>query len=139
MRRNLLDQNGKVDRKAVLSVLGSYMFNYNTVESTLLFSAVRFQAYVAYSIRLTGRCHIHSLQIIVSLMGLMYTAQAAGSTYGQAELVITAVIMFDIILTILYFSTVLLVEVRFFLNLYCMPIAKTILLFCANVYVVQTA
>lgn len=41
MRRNLLNHEGTVDRKAVLAVLSSYMFNYNTVESSLLFSAVR--------------------------------------------------------------------------------------------------
>ena len=82
MRRNLLDHEGKVDRKAVLSVLGSYAFNYNTVESTLLFSA-----------------------IMVCLMGLMYTAQASGSAYyAQAQNVITAVLMLNIVGTIVYFS-----------------------------------
>ena len=45
-------------------------------------------------------------------MGLMYVAQASGSNYyGQAQSVITAVIMIDIIGTILYFGTVMTVEV----------------------------
>lgn len=97
MRRNLLDATGKVDRKAVLSVLGSYLFNYNTVESTLLFSAVRVLA--VFSKLFFQRCNsvpCPRSQIMVSLMGLMYTAQASGSAYySQAQTVITAVLMLD--------------------------------------------
>jgi hypothetical protein len=39
-RVNLLTYQGKLDRKALLGVLTSWVFNYNTVEATLLFAGV---------------------------------------------------------------------------------------------------
>jgi hypothetical protein len=39
-RRNQLIVDGKVDGKAVLGVLGNWLFNYNTVEAIMLFSTV---------------------------------------------------------------------------------------------------
>ena len=40
MRRNLLTPDGRVDRSALLGVLASWVFNYNTIEAVMLFSAV---------------------------------------------------------------------------------------------------
>ncbi len=39
-RLNLITFQGKIDRKALLGVLSSWVFNYNTVEATLLFAGV---------------------------------------------------------------------------------------------------
>ena len=38
-RRNLMTPEGKVDRHALLGILGSWLFNYNTIESVMLFAA----------------------------------------------------------------------------------------------------
>ena len=39
-RKNLLTAEGKVDGRAVLGLLGTWLFNYNTVEAVMLFCAV---------------------------------------------------------------------------------------------------
>jgi len=91
VRRNLMTPDGKVDRSALLSVLGNWLFNYNTVESALLFAAV-----------------------IVCLMGLMYDALTRGyasdySARGQDS--VTSVVLGVIIVSILYYVTVLVTEI----------------------------
>ena len=40
MRRMVMTPEGAVDRSALLGVLSSWLFNYNTIEATMLFSAV---------------------------------------------------------------------------------------------------
>ena len=72
-RKNLLNFEGKVDRSAVLGLLTSWLFNYNTIEQIMLFCAV-----------------------IVCLMGIMYQANAS-DTFQGANDGVTAVVMITII------------------------------------------
>jgi hypothetical protein len=92
-RKNLLNFEGKVDRSAVLGLLTSWLFNYNTVEQLMLFAAV-----------------------IVCLMGIMYQANASSSFYPGALDGVTAVVMIDIIAAIVYYFTVLFSEVAILYN-----------------------
>jgi hypothetical protein len=88
VHRNVLTSNGKVDYTAALGVLTSWMFNYNTVEAVLLFSAV-----------------------VVSLMGIMFAAQSQYRTYyKQSRDAITGVALTVMIVSIIYFVTVLVTE-----------------------------
>lgn len=81
--------DGKIDGRALLGLLRSWLFNYNSVEAIMIFSAV-----------------------IVSLMGIMYSAQARASAYyGEARDAVTAVVLFVVIVSIIYFVTVMVVEI----------------------------
>jgi hypothetical protein len=93
VRKNLMNAEGKVDTKALLGVLRGWLFNYNTVEEILLFSAV-----------------------IVALMGIMYstntsTNAAKNAYYAGARDAVTAVVLAVIISTIVYFVIVVVTEV----------------------------
>jgi len=89
VRRNLMKADGKVDGRAVLGLLQSWLFNYNTVEEILLFSAG-----------------------VVAIMGIMYASLNTNSTtFNDARDSVTWVIVGAIILTIIYFFTVLFTEV----------------------------
>jgi hypothetical protein len=89
VHKNVMTKDGRIDTAALLGVLSSWFFNYNTVEAVLLFSA-----------------------IIVCLMGIMYQAGTVASTaYTDARDGITGVIMAAIIITIVYFVTVVVTEI----------------------------
>jgi len=92
--RNLMTKDGRVDYSAVLGILTTWLFNYNTVEAILLFSA-----------------------IIVNLMGIMYQAGTVTSTvYRSGRDGITAVIIVVVALTITYFVTVVVTEITILCN-----------------------
>ena len=93
VRKNLLNFEGKVDRSAVLGLLTSWLFNYNTIEQLMLFAAV-----------------------IVCLMGIMYQANSSSSFYPGALDGVTAVVMIDIILAIIYYFTMLFSEMAILYN-----------------------
>ena len=85
-KKHVLNEQGKIDKTALFRAIGSWVFNYNTVESTMLFSGV-----------------------IVCLMGLMY--QSSTSTSDSARDSITGVILTVITSSILYLSSVFAVEI----------------------------
>jgi hypothetical protein len=90
-RKNLLTYDGKLNRNALLGVLTGWLFNYNTIESVMLFCGV-----------------------IVSLMGIMYVAQDNAAVYlkdAQAQDSITAVVMFTIMGSVIYFFMVVITEI----------------------------
>jgi len=93
VRRNLLNNEGKVDSKAILGVLRNWLFNYNTVEEIMLFSAV-----------------------IVALMGIMYASNTSTNAvknayYASARDAVTAVVLIVIIASIIYFAVVVITEI----------------------------
>jgi hypothetical protein len=89
VHRNIMTSSGKVDPSAVLGLLTSWLFNYNTTEAVLLFSAV-----------------------IVALMGLMFAAQdASPSFYSESRDAITSVTLAVVVLSILYFFFVVFTEI----------------------------
>jgi hypothetical protein len=85
-RKNLMNFEGKIDRSAIFGILSGWLFNYNTVEQLMIFSAV-----------------------LVCLMGIMY--QSSELTYTSSRDSITGVVMFVIIAAIVYFFTVLITEI----------------------------
>jgi len=88
-RRNMLNAEGNVDSAAVLGLLRGWLFNYNTVEQLMLFSAG-----------------------IVSMMGLMFAAQARKSTYYQdSRDAIASVVIAIVAISIIYLFTVFVTEV----------------------------
>ena len=93
VRKNLLNFEGKVDRSAVLGVLTTWLFNYNTIEQLMIFAAV-----------------------IVCLMGIMYQANSSNTFYPGALDGVTAVVMITIITAILYFATVVITEMVILYN-----------------------
>jgi hypothetical protein len=92
VRKNLLTFEGKVDRGALLGLLTSWLFNYNTIEQLMLFCAV-----------------------VVCLMGIMYQANENYSYAGATDGV-TAVVMITIIFAIIYYFTVLFTEMAILYN-----------------------
>jgi len=87
--KNILNAKGQIDAKLLIGVLRGWLFRYNTVEEILLFSAM-----------------------IVSLMGIMYASQAkSASYYSDAKDSVTTVIVGTIILTLVYFFSVVAAEV----------------------------
>ena len=88
--RNVLSPEGKIDPGALLGVLGGWLFNYNTVEQLLLAAA-----------------------IIVCLMGIMYdTSRASTQAYHERSRdAITSVVLLVVIASILYFLSVIVVEI----------------------------
>ena len=92
-RKNLMNFEGKIDQAAVLGVLSGWLFNYNTIEQVMLFSAV-----------------------IVCLMGIMYQANTSSSFYPGALDGVTGVVMITIIGSILYYVTVLVTEMVILYN-----------------------
>ena len=93
VRKNLLNFEGKVDRTAVLGVLTTWLFNYNTIEQLMIFAAV-----------------------IVCLMGIMYQANTTNTFYPGALDGVTAVVMITIISAIFYFATVVITEMVILYN-----------------------
>jgi hypothetical protein len=86
---SLLNARGELDRAALLKAMGSWVFNYNTVEATMCFACV-----------------------IVSLSGLMYQAEATASTGINGTLdAITGLIMFTVIMGIIYYLSAVAHEV----------------------------
>jgi hypothetical protein len=85
--RNVLTKSGKVDYGALIGVLGTWMFNYNTLEAVMIASAV-----------------------LVSLMGIMYDSSAS-SIYRSGKDGITAVIILNVALTIIYYFSVVITEI----------------------------
>jgi nitric oxide reductase large subunit len=82
-------QNGKMDAKALLGVLRGWLFNYNTVEQLMLFSAG-----------------------IVCVMGMMFAAQTRkSSTYRESRDAVTSVVILVVAISIIYLFTVFVVEV----------------------------
>ena len=87
--RNVLRGDGKIDASAVLGLLTSFLFDYNTVESTMIFAAA-----------------------IICLMGIMFSAQAkAAAYYASSRDAITAVVLTVAIVSIIYLVTVIVVEI----------------------------
>lgn len=87
--RNVLRGDGKVDAGALLGLLTSWLFDYNTVESTMIFAAA-----------------------IICLMGIMFSAQAqAASYYSAAREALTGVVLTVAIVSILYLVSVIVMEI----------------------------
>ncbi len=78
-RKNLLSFDGSVDRSALLGVLTTWLFNYNTIEQVMIFAAV-----------------------VVCLMGIMYQANAGTTSYYPGALDgVTGVVMITIIAAVM--------------------------------------
>ena len=89
VHKNIMTPSGRVDASAVLGLLTSWLFNYNTTEAVLLFACV-----------------------IVALMGLMFAAQdGQPQFYSESRDAITSVALAVIILSILYFFFVVFTEI----------------------------
>ena len=89
VHKNLLRSDGKVDPSAVLGMLTTWLFDYNTVESVMLFSAA-----------------------IICLMGIMFAAQKkASSYYADARDALTSVVIAVAVLSIIYIVTVIIAEI----------------------------
>lgn len=89
-RANIMTPTGKIDAKALLGVLMMGLFNYNTVEQVLLASA-----------------------IVVCLLGILFASSGvAGNPYaaGTSD-AIGGLVMAVVVLTILYFATVVITEI----------------------------
>ena len=87
VHKNLLTPDGHVDRTALLGALGSWVFNYNTVEAVMLFAAV-----------------------IVCLLAVLYDSTGTNDYPGTADTV-TGLLLFVIISSIIYYVTVLVTEI----------------------------
>jgi hypothetical protein len=88
VHRNVMNAGGTINASALLGVLRGWLFAYNTVEEILLFSAGT-----------------------VALMGIMYASLTpASANYQASKDSVTWVIVGAIILTIVYFFTVLITE-----------------------------
>lgn len=80
----------KADRTQLLGILANSAFDYNTVETVLLFCS-----------------------IIVTLGGIMFeSGQFDSATYQETRDAVTVILMIVIVLSIIYFFVVLLVEAR---------------------------
>jgi hypothetical protein len=91
VHRNVMTPDGKVDRSAVLGMLSSWLFNYNTTEALLLFACV-----------------------IVALMGLMFAAlpeKDNSKATNDSRDAITSVALATIVLGVLYFFFVVIGEI----------------------------
>lgn len=95
--RNVISATGKIDAGAVLGVLTNWLFNYNTVEQLLLAAA-----------------------IVVCLMGVMYDSSRANTVVqfegnstnvNRSRDAITSVVLATVILSIVYFFSVIIVEI----------------------------
>lgn len=87
--RNIMSVTGTIDKVALFQAMGSWLFNYNTVEATMLFCGV-----------------------LISLMGIMYQSNlivAGFDTSGRDA--ITGILLTVIILSILYLASVFGVEI----------------------------
>jgi len=87
--KNILTRAGTIDKTALFNSIGRWFFNYNTVESTMLFSGV-----------------------IVCLMGIMYQSETITSgqdTTGQDA--ITGVILTVLISSMMYLGSVFCLEI----------------------------
>jgi hypothetical protein len=88
-RRNILTRTGKIDKTALFHSVWSWFFNYNTVESTMLFCGV-----------------------IVCLMGIMYQSETIATGADATGMdAITGVIFTVIISSILYLASVFILEI----------------------------
>ena len=88
-RRRLVDFKGQLDRTAVLSVLRGWLFDYNSVEGTLLF----------------GR-------IIIALMGILVNSDnAVTSAYAGSTLAASLVIMGLATVFVIYFLVIFVADV----------------------------
>jgi hypothetical protein len=88
-RRNVMTADGTIDTSALLGVLRGWLFNYNTVEQLMLFSAG-----------------------VVSVMGLMFAAQALRKGINaNSNDAVTAVVIAVVSLSIIYLFTVFVTEV----------------------------
>ena len=86
---SIFTATGFIDKRALFKAMGSWMFNYNTVEATMLFCGV-----------------------IVCLMGIMYQTSTIVAGYdGSNRDVITGVVLFVIIGSIFYLFTVFCIEI----------------------------
>jgi hypothetical protein len=85
---------GKIDRTALFRAVGSWIFNYNTVESTMLFCSV-----------------------IICLMGIMYqsTTIISGNDSSGRD-AITGVIMSVMVVSITYLASVFGIEIYIAMN-----------------------
>ena len=89
VRRNIMSTTGIIDKKVLFETMGSWIFNYNTVESVMLFSGV-----------------------IICLMSVMYQSQNVAAGYDTTGRdIITGIIMCSLISSILYLATVFGVEI----------------------------
>lgn len=88
-RNSIMNLTGKIDRIALFKSVGSWLFNYNTVEAIMLFCGV-----------------------IISLMGIMYQSQTIASGWDSSGYdIITGVVLFVMISSILYLFTVFGIEI----------------------------
>lgn len=86
---NIVSLTGKINKGALFQAVGSWIFNYNTVEAIMLFCSV-----------------------MICLMGIMYQIQNIASGYDNGGRdIITGVILFIMIGSILYLFTVLCIEI----------------------------
>ena len=84
--KSIMTREGKIDKYALVSNVGLWIFNFNTVEAVLLFCSV-----------------------IISLMGIMYQTLGIYDTTGKDA--ITSVVITVISLSILYLVSVLIAEI----------------------------
>jgi hypothetical protein len=89
VRSSVMNAEGHVDASALLGVLRGWLFNYNTVEQLLLFSAG-----------------------IVAVMGMMFSAQnKKASYYRESRDATTSVVIAIVAVSIVYLATVFVTEV----------------------------
>jgi hypothetical protein len=98
VHKNLLTYDGKVDRKAALSVLTNWFFDYNTVEGVLTF-----------------------IEAIVAILGVIFlTASASsGGAYSYGPQAATDLVLILVIFGIVYVAAVMATE------LYILSTTKT--------------
>jgi hypothetical protein len=89
VHKNLLTYDGKVDRKAALSVLTNWFFDYNTVEGVLTF-----------------------IEAIVAILGVIFltAGSSAGGAYGYRPQAATDLVLILVIFGIVYVAAVMATE-----------------------------
>jgi hypothetical protein len=88
-QKNIMSHTGSIDKAILFERFGSWIFNYNTVEATMLFSG-----------------------IIVCLMGIMYENYITSNLYDSSGVfAITVTIFLSILGSTLYLVTVFGIEI----------------------------
>jgi hypothetical protein len=91
--KNVLDYNGKVDKKALLGALSGFLGDYNTLEAVLLF-----------------------LAFFVALMGTIYDGDLADN-YPRTHDAVTALIIVVVIIGLCYWAAVVVTELYIYVTM----------------------